>query len=159
MNHDMGLKQNIATESVGQLDIRKPVLCGPNDSVRDAVNAMRTGNLGCVIVIDDDRRPLGMFTESMLVQLLVRDPSALGEPVSKHMAEQCPIASQSDRISFVLEAMETKNVRFIGVVDDDGRVVGLTGQKGLMEYIAEHFPQQVMVQRVGSPPPKEREGA
>ncbi len=155
----MGLKQNFANEPVSQLDIRKPVLAGPDDSVRSAIEHMRSANLGCVIVADEHRQPLGMFTESMVVQLLTRDGAALDQPIRLHMAEQWPKVKLSDRITFVLEAMEAKNVRFIGVLDDDGRVVGLTGQKGLMEYVADHFPQQVMVQRAGSRPPQEREGA
>lgn len=155
----MGLQQNIATEPVSKLDIRTPVLCGPNDSVRSAIHSMRERNLGCVIVVDKRQAPLGMFTESMLVQLLSRDRGQLDDPIRLHMAEQWPKVNLSDHIAFVLEAMQTKNVRFIGVLDDEGRVVGLTGQKGLMEFVSEHFPQQVMVQRVGSPPPKHREGA
>ncbi len=52
------------------------------------------------------------------------------------------------------------NVRFLVVVDDEGCVAGLTGQKGLMEYIAEQFPQEVLVQLVGTEPyPHSREGA
>ena len=47
-----------------------------------------------------------------------------------------------------------------GHVNDADVVVGLTGQKGLMEYIADLFPQEVHVQRVGTKPfPATREGA
>ena len=35
-------------------------------------------------------------------------------------------------------------------VDDAGRVTGLTGQKGLMEYVAERFPRQIKVQMMSS---------
>jgi hypothetical protein len=45
------------------------------------------------------------------------------------------------------------------VVDEEGKVTALAGQKSLMEYVAEHFPGQVMVQRIGCPPCSEREGA
>jgi hypothetical protein len=56
--------------------------------------------------------------------------------------------------------MQTKNLRFVVVTDEDGKAIALTGQKGLMEYVAEHFPQQVMVQRVGVKPySSQREGA
>jgi hypothetical protein len=60
----------------------------------------------------------------------------------------------------VLAALEFTNIRFLIVVDDRGRLAGLTGQKGLMEYVAEHFPRQVTVQRIGCKPfLAEREGA
>lgn len=149
----------MTNEPVTQLALREPVLCRPGESVRVAVARMREKKLGCVIVIDENQKPLGMFTESMLTQMLASGATTLDEPVESHMAVKWPWVKQTDPIANVLEAMMTKNVRFICVVDDEGRVTGLTGQKGLMEYVAEHFPQQVMVQRVGSPPPAEREGA
>ena len=56
--------------------------------------------------------------------------------------------------------MQLKNLRFLCVVDENGQVAGLTGQRGLMEYVAEHFPGEVMVQRIGQPPYlSDREGA
>ena len=76
------------------------------------------------------------------------------------MAEQLPWVKLSDPIADVLEAMQLKNLRFLCVIDEEGQLAGLTGQKGLMEYVADHFPSQVMVQRIGSKPYiTDREGA
>jgi hypothetical protein len=51
-------------------------------------------------------------------------------------------------------------VRFLIVINEHGQLAGLTGQKGLMEYVAEHFPGEVIVQRIGCKPyTEEREGA
>lgn len=155
----MGLFENMQNEPVTRLAVREPVLCRPDESVRVAVWRMRERGLGCVIVVDNGRKPIGMLTESMITQLLVHEPAALDGPLRACMSETWPWVKQTDPIALVLEAMQAKNIRFICVVDDEGRVAGLTGQKGLMEYIAEHFPQQVMVQRVGSPPFSDREGA
>ena len=76
------------------------------------------------------------------------------------MSRTSPQVSTSDSISRVLDAMEQSKTRFVVVVDGDGKVGGLTGQKGLMEYIAEYYPGEVMVQRVGTKPfSVKREGA
>lgn len=155
----MGLHQNMTAEPVSRLELREPPLCGPSDTIRTAIERMRHKRLGCVIVIDDQHKPLGIFPESKLTQMLADDPSTLDDPVSEHLVNTWPCVRETDPIAMVLGAMQAANVRFIGVLDQDGRVIGLTGQKGLMEYVSEHFPQQVMVQRVGSPPPAEREGA
>ncbi len=93
------------------------------------------------------------------MQSLADDSLDLNEPIKVRMATQWPWVRDSDPIADVLEAMQAKNVRFICVVDDQGRVAGLTGQKGLMEYVADHYPGQVMVQRVGATPYSKREGA
>jgi CBS domain-containing protein len=121
---------------------------------------MREGRLGCAIVVDEERHPVGVFNEAMLRTLMADTPAILSDKVESHMATTFPWVESTDAIEMVLNAMEEKNARFVVVVDEEGRVAGLTGQKGLMEYVAEHFPGEVMVQRVGTESfPDSREGA
>lgn len=156
----MGLQENLRNEHVSQLDIREPVTVSKTASMREAITLMRGRHLGCAIAIDSDRKPIGFFTESMLTELLSHGPVPLDEPIEKHMADRCPWVRTDDAIADVLEAMQLKNMRMLCVVDEQNRVVGLTGQRGLMEYVAEHFPGQVMVQRIGQKPYlSDREGA
>jgi len=155
----MGLFENIQNDKVKDLNLRDPVLAKPNDKVRDVVQAMRKLDLGCAIVVDDARKPVGMFTENMLTQMVSRKAKSLNENIGDHCADHWPQVSLNDPVAAVLEALEIKNVRFLSVVDETGSIAGLTGQKGLMEYVADHFPQ-VTVQRVGQKTSlKNREGA
>ncbi len=156
----MGLYENIRSEPVSRLAIREPVVVGPEVLVRDAVQCMRQQKLGCAIVVDNDRKPIGLFAESKLTRLLSERPTALEDPILMHLDMAWPTVSLTDPISCVLSALEVANIRFLIVVDNAGRLAGLTGQKGLMEYFAEHFPRQVTVQRIGGHPyPLDREGA
>jgi CBS domain containing-hemolysin-like protein len=156
----MGLYENMRCEPVSRLALREPVVVGPKAKVRDAVQYMRQRKLGCAIVVDEHSRPVGLFAESKLTQLLSERPSAVDDPILQHLDTQWPTVSLSDPISCVLAALEFANIRFLIVVDDKGQLAGLTGQKGLMEYVAEHFPRQVVVQRIGGKPyPVDREGA
>lgn len=156
----MGLQENLHSETVRTLAVRAPVTVHPDLSVREVVQEMKAQRLGCAIVVDAHHKPLGMFTESMLIERLASGERELNTSVSEWMATQWPCVNQSDPIVYVLDAMRTRNVRFLCVVDDEGKLVGLTGQRGLLEYIAEHFPSQVMVQRIGGTPHlKSREGA
>jgi CBS domain-containing protein len=156
----MGLRSNIQTELVSQLALRDAILAQPEDTVRECVLRMREKQIGCVYVVDDERRPIGIFSEHLLNGILTKSPESLDEPVRNHMVETLAAVKLSDPIVRVLTAMQTEDKRFVCVMDDEGRVVGLTGQKGLMEYIAEHFPTQVMVQRIGCAPfIHQREGA
>ncbi len=156
----MGLYENIRSEPVSRLAIREPVVVGPEVLVRDAVQCMRQQKLGCAIVVDNDRKPIGLFAESKLTRLLSERPTAIEDPILMHLDMAWPTVSLTDPISCVLSALEVANIRFLIVVDNAGRLAGLTGQKGLMEYFAEHFPRQVTVQRIGGHPyPLDREGA
>jgi CBS domain-containing protein len=156
----MGLRENMQNEPVSTLALREPVTAGPNATIREAIVAMRKKRLGCVIVVDESGVPAGMFTESMLTQLLLQDHRAVEDRLVDHMAEQWPRVKLTDPVEDVLDALDLKNVRFLCVVDDEDQLAGLTGQKGLMEYVADHFPGKVMVQRIGGASiPNKREGA
>jgi CBS-domain-containing membrane protein len=104
---------------------------------------------------------MGMFSESGLIDLLLIKPTSFdGELVKEHLDKHWASIQSSAPISELLSAMETHKLRFVCVTDKEGKAIGLTGQKGLMEYIAEHFPNQAMVQRLGGTPAmSKREGA
>ena len=156
----MGLHENMLKEPVSQLALRPAVTAPADVTVRDAVQLMQQKSLGCVLIVDGDNKPLGMFTEGMVRHLLVENQAALDDRVKTHMADRFPWVKLSDPIVTVLDAMHAKNHRFVCVVDEDEKVTALTGQKGLMEYIAEHFPRQILTQPVGvKPPTDQREGA
>lgn len=145
----MGLKENLRGDPVSRLNLRDPVVADPDDSIREGIQRMRARGLGCVIVVDDQRRPLGILSEGMLRQMLSVNPAVVDAPLRDYMNMAARWVRLSDPVVHVLRAMQNENTRFVGVVDDDGRLAGLTGQKGLMEYVAEHFPEQVTVQRIG----------
>lgn len=156
----MGLQENFRNERVDRLEIRNPVTMSSTGTVRDAMTMMRDSNIGCAIVIDDDRQPIGLFTESILTEILSRGSFDIDESIEKHMATRFPVVKITDPIADALEIMQLKSVRLLTVVDEQNRVVGLTGQRGLMEYVSDHFPGQVVVQRICQPPYyRSREGA
>lgn len=154
----MGLFENFQSEKVKVLNLRDPVLAKPDEKVRDVVLAMRKRNLGCAVLVDNELKPVGMFTESMLTQMVAHKPKSIHENIGDHCAIPWPQVSLEDPVAVVLDALEVKNVRFLSVVDENGRIAGLAGQKGLMEFVADHFPR-VPVQRVGQITSTTREGA
>jgi CBS domain-containing protein len=157
----MRLKQNIHTELVADLPLREAILIQTDTPISVAIERMREKQLGCAIVVDADGRLLGTFTERIVIDLVLQQPENLTSLiVGDHMDRENVVVKKSDTILAVYESILKQATRFVCVVDDEGTVVGLTGQKGLSEYVAEHYPQQVMVQRVGGRPGmKKREGA
>jgi CBS domain-containing protein len=145
----MGLDRNITHETVAELPLRPIITVLPDSTVRQAMAKMRAAHLGCVVVVNEYERPQGQFTERCLIRLLVERPEAIDEAVSKYMVEIRGCVTVDDPIAKVIDYMVETGLRFVCVTDPEGRkMVGLTGQKGVMEYVAEHFPRQVMVQRM-----------
>lgn len=155
----MGLAEKFSMTPVADLNLREMPFVESSASVREVVQTLREADLGCALVVDDGE-PAGLFTEGMLRESFAKNPGVVDEPITEHMASPFPKVYADDTADMVLAALETNNTRFICVVDRDEHVVGLTGQKGLMEFVAEEFPRQVMVQRVGEPSStSQREGA
>ena len=144
----MGLQEKLQTEPVSRLNIRTPVAVTPSTSVRQAILKMRDAGLGCAVVVGRDKKPVGVFTEAMLRHLVLRVPRFAGQAIGEHMAKTFACVRESDPVGIVVDAMDAKNIRFVVVVDERGRLSGLTGQKGLMEYVAEQFHREVVAHRI-----------
>ncbi|HAI10150.1 MAG TPA: hypothetical protein DCM28_00485 [Phycisphaerales bacterium] len=144
----MGLREDILSHPVSELDLREVLILSPEDTVQSAVRLMRLKRLGCVMVVDEKGIPLGKFTEHRLLVLLVEDSQALLRPLKDVMVTEWASVKLDDPIAKVLDAMQNHGMRFVIVVDDDGKAIHLTGQRGLMEYIADHFPRQVKVHMI-----------
>ena len=160
LQQSMGLAENILREPVSKLPLRELAAVRDSDTIAEAIRAMHDGRVGCVMIVDQDHVPIGKFTERLLTALLLRDAHAIERPVRQHMVEARGCVRLTDPILRVIQLMQRHDLRFVCVVDDTGRAVALTGQRGLMQYICDHFPRQILASRVSVRPYlEERDGA
>lgn len=156
----MGLKEDLKNVKVSELNYRKAVTISPAATVREAVVAMRNAGLGCIIAVDDEEKAVGMFSEGMLRHGLNESPGFLDETVESQMVARLPWVLPTDPAAEVLEAMGEFNLRFIAVLDESRRVLGIAGQRTIVEFIAEYFPHEVLTQDpTGVSVSQQREGA
>ena len=156
----MGLKESVNEETVSSLPLRAVLAVKAATVVRAAVAQMRAKQLGCCVIVGHDGKPTGIFTERSVIDALVQDASLDNRTVAEFADPIYQVVNGDEPISRVWNAIVKDGFRFICVTDDDGQPIGVTGQRGLAEFVSEHFPQQIMVQRLGSKPwMQEREGA
>ncbi len=156
----MGLAENIQKERVSDLPYRDAALLGEDASIASAIELMRAKRIGCAFVVDDRGRPLGFFTERKVIELLAQGYKDLEDiPLNEHLDEAWFSVHQDAPLCDAVDAIQRRGARFLCVTDDEGRVIALTGQKGLAEYVADHFPKLVTVEPVGGTPGLDREGA
>lgn len=156
----MTFRQELNEETVASLPTRKAIMVQPYTLVRAAIAVMRNRGLGCAVIIDHAQRPSGIFTEHSVIQLLNKNVCLDDTPVCDFADPSFIQVKQTDPIMHVWEAVQTAAVRFVCVTDEQGRAIGITGQRGLSEYLADCFARQITVQRLGNTPwMKQREGA
>ncbi len=142
----MGLQNDMLTRQVSELPIQPGILVSPDTTVGEAIRRMREHEQGSVIVVDNHGKPEGRFSEHQIANLIVNRPGFRNEPVSEHIREYWGCVALTDPIVSVTHKLQTYHQRFVVVVNEEGRAVGVVGQRGLMEYIAEHFPYEVKAQ-------------
>ena len=156
----MSFQEDLAGERVESLPLRDAIAIDKHTILRAAIAMMRTHNLGCAVIVDSVCRPTGIFTEQSVIGMLVGDASIDAQPVSAFADPHFFVVKLTDPISDVWDAVVHQAARFVCVTDEEGQLVGLTGQRGLAEYVCDCFANQIAVQRLGSTPwMLEREGA
>lgn len=156
----MNFRKDLEEDTVRSLQLRQAILISPHTVVRAAVALMRRESLGCAVIVDHRRVPSGIFTEHSLIGALVKNASLDDCPVCQFADRNFISVGESEPIMRVWQAVQLAAARFVCVTDADGRAIGITGQRGLAEYLTDCFARQVTVQRLGSKPwMQQREGA
>ncbi len=117
------------------------VTAGPDDSARGAAILMKERNVGCVVLVDDKGRPVGVVTDRDLVQHVLRrrrDPDAT--PLSDVAGDQ-PIATVGAdmALSRALARMRQEAVRRVVVVEPGGAVTGILTLDDILPIITKEL--------------------
>ncbi len=146
----MGLFDNIISEQLAQLSLRGVLKVDANAIVRDVVDQMKTRSIGAAIIVDQDDKPLGMFNEKILLRLLATSPQSLDDNVESHMTRSVVCINENESIVTLIRIMQDHKLRWICVVDDQGKASALTGLRGVIEYVSDYFARSVAVQPLES---------
>ncbi len=146
----MGLRQNMLDEPVSTLAWRKLVTFSPEEPVRTVCERMREQRVGAAVTLDDAGRPIGLFTEKLLIRLLQRDPDQMDRPIGPHATDYVVCIREDDSIARLVATMQKRDLRFICVCDGDGKALALTGLRGVMEHVVSYFPRSVLVEPMES---------
>ncbi len=139
----MDLTKRLLSEPVAGVDQRMLVAVPRDTTVREAIRRMTSRRQGCVVVVDADGRPQGTFTERLVVRLLLQQPGAMEEKVSDHMLAPAAVVGPTTSVADLIDCMESKKLRFVCLVDEAGKALAVVGQKGVVKFLASHYPQVV----------------
>jgi CBS domain-containing protein len=104
---------------------------------------MKASGIGCAIV-SREKRVLGILTERDVLNKIAGSAVDLEEPVSRFMTPGPRTLRPEDPLGEAIRLMTEKGYRHVPLVDEMGRDAGVICAKDLVEYIAEHFPAEVV---------------
>ncbi|MFP4196391.1 MAG: CBS domain-containing protein [Methanomassiliicoccales archaeon] len=107
----------------------------PDDSVISAVELMVENDKGSVVVVDDEDKVVGVFTErDLLRRYLMSQSKFLYMGVSEVMSSPPVTISPEDDLSKAFSLMAERDIRHIPVVNDDQEMVGFISWKNMFEF-------------------------
>ena len=133
---------NACDQRVSVLPTDDFVAVSPYTPLSQAIEAMKGDEGGCVIV-SDDGRVVGIFTERDLLNRVLEENVDLESPISEWMQPVVETLSSQATIGDAVRLMNDKSFRNIPLVKK-GELVGSISVFDIITYLAECYPKETM---------------
>ncbi|NBF13129.1 putative nucleotidyltransferase substrate binding domain-containing protein [Pseudomonas sp. Fl4BN1] len=125
----LGTQYSLNTR-LGDLAMRHPVACSPQTPLREAVSLMHEQQVGSIVVVDEHKAPLGIFTLRDLRQVVADGSQDLNQPIERHMT-QTPFFLSPDHSAFdAAIAMTERHIAHVCLVKEQ-RLCGVVSERDL----------------------------
>lgn len=116
------------------LDLSPPLTVSPDATVKEAVETMREERHGCLMV-EEDGRVIGIFTERDLLSRVVRPGSDLASTAIRDVMTARPSTlSGDDPPAFGVHMMVSRGFRHLPVIDPPGKLMGFISVRNLLRH-------------------------
>ncbi len=130
-------------ERIRALRLAEPARVAPETPLSETLQVMRAAAIGCALVCEG-RRVVGILTERDVLNKIVGAPVDLATPVRDLMTPDPKTLRPEDTLADAIHLMTEKGFRHVPLRDAHGLDAGVVCAKDLIEYIADHFPAEVV---------------
>lgn len=125
----LGTQYSLNTR-LGELAMRHPVTCSPQTPLREAVTLMHEQQVGSIVIVDEHKAPLGIFTLRDLRQVVADGASDFSQGIDAHMT-QAPFFLTPDHSAFdAAIAMTERHIAHVCLVKEK-RLCGVVSERDL----------------------------
>ncbi|MBD8096429.1 CBS domain-containing protein [Pseudomonas fluorescens] len=125
----LGTQYSLNTR-LGELAMRHPVMCSPDTALREAVRLMHEQQVGSIVIVDEHKAPLGIFTLRDLRQVVADGTVDFSQGIAAHMT-QAPFFLSPDHSAFdAAIAMTERHIAHVCLVQDQ-RLCGVVSERDL----------------------------
>ena len=109
---------------------RAPLSCGPDESLKSALERMQRAKTGSIVVVSEDGAPLGIFTERDLLRRTVTGDLDLANSIAQYMTASPRALPATASGAEAAMLMAKYGIRHVLVVED-GRLSGVVSERDL----------------------------
>ena len=114
---------------------KPPLTFSANDSVLSAVKVMSKQNFGSVVIVDKEKKVVGIVTERDLMnKLLNNSMNPKTTKLKDIMTSPVKVADKDDNLVNWLRQMSNERFRHVPVVDKSGKLINIMSQGDFVSY-------------------------
>lgn len=128
--------------SVGDIMVKSVITVKPEEMLLQVQKVMLKHIISRLVVVGEDRKPIGIVTQKDIVRFLLSDTSKRGIdeiPVKEVMSKKLVTVQPSVSISKVAKTMLEKKISSLIVVDKGGVLAGIVTKVDICSYYATNY--------------------
>ncbi len=124
--------------TAGKICVRTVHVASRAESAREAALRMREADVGTLVVVDDERRPIGVVTDrDVALRCVAEGGNPDSTPIGAIMTAPVVCVSEQTPIEDALRRMAGVAARRLAVTDDEGRLAGILALDDVVELLVE----------------------
>jgi CBS domain-containing protein len=129
------VERSLMEDVVRVLNVQPPTTILPTTTVRQAIDTMLERNIGALLVVDEQGKLLGIFSERDLLKKVAAVHVLYADmPVRSFMTVKPVTVAGTDTLAFVLAKMDGGGYRHVPVLDK-GKPIGVVSVRDMLRYI------------------------
>ena len=102
-----------------------PITVSDDRPLREVIRIMNERNIGSILVVDEEGRAMGVFTERDLLRLVAGNANIDELTIGDVMTRNVVVVEEDASLIKAVHIMAKHGFRHLPIVDRDGRVVGI----------------------------------
>ena len=131
------------SEPIGKVDLQRAAVVPSGTAIVDAVREMKYNQIGCVLVTDPGGKLIGILSNGDLMHEFVGSTLPGDTPVDTIMTRDPFTGTPGLTVKEALEIFHSQPFRHMPILRGD-EIAGILSIRGLMTFISEHLPLEVM---------------
>jgi CBS domain-containing protein len=103
-------------------------------SIKEAIHTLYQKHIGSIIIIDKDRKCVGIFTERDAIRVVAMEVP-LGTPLKEAMTTNLKTVEEGTTFAQAKNIMRSHNIRHLPVTDKQGHLIGLLSLRTILDEV------------------------
>ncbi|WP_396614796.1 CBS domain-containing protein [Lysobacter soli] len=126
-----------STMRIGDICTSDVACISPRATVQEAAAAMQRGHVGAlVVIVDPERRPIGVVTDrDIVLKVVAKGMNAQAMSVANVMSTGIVTCKETHEIFDAIERMKENGIRRLPVTREDGKLVGVVAADDILRAV------------------------